>query len=202
MRIFTSSWFTRLPDDIVRVGISRGTPRGQKAGFRMMRKLAPGAWFNSVEVGEYRRRFFADLAKLDASSVVDELQEMGGGADVALLCFEAPHKSADWCHRGYVSVWLKDQLDLDVHEFGLEQFGCGWEHPKIPELFRARPDPEPPFDVSPFIGQTATDRTGMVWTVIGANPDLPGQAIIQATDSQGEVLRASISADVLKTRFA
>lgn len=33
-RIFTASWFTPLPTGHLRVGISRGVPRGLPAGYR------------------------------------------------------------------------------------------------------------------------------------------------------------------------
>ena len=42
MKIYTSSWFTNLPDTIQKIGVSRGTPRGYKAGYRKMPELAPG----------------------------------------------------------------------------------------------------------------------------------------------------------------
>jgi hypothetical protein len=42
------SWFVPLPPDHVRVGISRGVPRGTRAGYRRFTALNPGPWFNSV----------------------------------------------------------------------------------------------------------------------------------------------------------
>lgn len=129
--IYTSSWFTKLPPGIQKIGISRGIPRGYPAGYRVMRELAPGPWFNSVTPGEYHRRFMDQLAALDARAVLGKLQEFGAGRDVALLCFEAPHKPADWCHRGHVAAWLHDQIAIEVCEFGLETAGFGWRHPKL-----------------------------------------------------------------------
>jgi hypothetical protein len=43
MTVKTASWFTKLPDDHQRIGISRSTPRRMPAGYRIYRKLAPGA---------------------------------------------------------------------------------------------------------------------------------------------------------------
>jgi Protein of unknown function, DUF488 len=131
VRIFTSSWFHPLPSNIQKVGISRGVPRRQPAGFRMMSELAPGPWFNSVGPAEYRRLYLDQLAALDAQAVVDKLHTLGEGRDVALLCFERPD-DAQWCHRGYVAGWFYDQLGLKVFEHGYERHGCGWRHPKIP----------------------------------------------------------------------
>jgi len=51
MLIKTASWFTPLPDDHIRIGISRGVPRFSKIGkgYRVYRRLAPGPWFNSTD---------------------------------------------------------------------------------------------------------------------------------------------------------
>jgi hypothetical protein len=40
-------------------------------------------------------------------------------------------KPADWCHRGQVAGWLHDQLGIEVFEFGHEDAGHGWQHPKL-----------------------------------------------------------------------
>jgi hypothetical protein len=138
MNIYTSSWFTKLPPEMQKIGISRGSPRGYPAGYRRMPELAPGSWFNSVKLAEYHRRFMAQLDALDAQIVLQKLHQLAGDRDVALLCFEAPNKPADWCHRGQVAGWLHDQLGLEVFEFGLETAGCGWQHPKLHPDFRSR----------------------------------------------------------------
>jgi hypothetical protein len=117
MKIYTSSWSTKLPAEIQKIGISRGTPRRYPAGYRRMPELAPGPWFNSVTPAEYHRRFMAQLGALDARAVLQKLHDLGAGRDMALLCYEAPHDPKAWCHRGQVSGWLKDELDLDVFEF-------------------------------------------------------------------------------------
>lgn len=46
----TGFWYGNLPQDHIRIGISRGVPRRMAAGNRVFRKLAPGPWFNSVGV--------------------------------------------------------------------------------------------------------------------------------------------------------
>lgn len=129
----TSSWFTPLPPEYARIGISRGTPRGQ-AGFRMYRPLAPGPWFNNVSAEEYRKLYLAQLSTLDPRKVLSDLEALAGELTPALLCFEKPNDSEAWCHRGFVSAWMKDGLGLDVVEFGLEHMGAGWLHPKLPRL--------------------------------------------------------------------
>jgi uncharacterized protein YeaO (DUF488 family) len=136
MKIVTSSWFVALPDEIVRVGISRGTPRGQQ-GYRMYRALAPGPWFRSVDYHTYQRRYFEMLEERDATRVLDNLKRLAGGRDVALLCFEPPQPGPKWCHRALVSVWLYEQCGLVVPEYGLEDEGFSWAHPKLPPDVRA-----------------------------------------------------------------
>ena len=100
-RIYTSSWFTRLPPNMLRIGISRGTPQRQPAGFRRLPELTPGPWFNSVSADElFHRRYIAQLAGLDPKAVLARISDMAAGHDVALLCYESPTDPAKWCHHG------------------------------------------------------------------------------------------------------
>jgi hypothetical protein len=136
-RIATSSWFVKLdPDVYCRVGISRGVPRGQ-SGFRRYSKLNPGPWFNRAAPERYLALYTAEiLTPLDPQTVVNDLVRLAEGKIPTLLCWEPSTPGEKWCHRGIVSAWLKDTLDLDVFEVGQEQEGCGWSHPKLPPLFR------------------------------------------------------------------
>ena len=68
-------------------------------GYSVMRELAPGPWFNKVSAEEYFDLYTEQLVKLDPQRTVDRIAELGCGADVALLCFEAPHKPEATCHR-------------------------------------------------------------------------------------------------------
>ena len=62
MILKTASWFSVLPPDHIRIGISRGVPRlAIGKGYRLYRKLAPGPWFNHVPLDEYRRRYDAEI---------------------------------------------------------------------------------------------------------------------------------------------
>lgn len=126
--ITTASWFVKVPKDHVRIGISRGTPRGQ-SGFRTYRRLAPGPWFKSVQPGEYLQRFDEEvLAPLDAFQVMEDLTKMTEGRPAVLLCYEsAPkiHAGELWCHRHLVAAWLERNLGLEVPELdfpGLDRF--------------------------------------------------------------------------------
>jgi hypothetical protein len=133
--LVTSSWSVELPAGYARIGISRGLPRRQR-GFRMYRALAPGPWFRSVSAKEFRSLYMAQLDKLDPQQVLRDLAALAEGAIPALLCFEQPPPDAAWCHRGLVSAWFADSLGLRVCEFGHEDGGSGWSHPKLPEAWR------------------------------------------------------------------
>ena len=86
---------------------------------------------------EYRKRYFAQLDKLDPQTAVNELMALAGGRIPALLCFEREPPDEAWCHRGFVSAWLRDTLGLLVPEVGHEAGGIGWSHPKLPPALRA-----------------------------------------------------------------
>jgi hypothetical protein len=131
VRMVTSSWWTPLTDEYARIGISRGTPRGQ-SGYRMYRKLAPGSWFASVSQEEYCRQYSTILEGLDPELVLYELIDLAGGRVPALLCFERPPPEPRWCHRGLVSAWFANRLGLCVPEYRHETLGYGWSHPKMP----------------------------------------------------------------------
>ncbi len=137
-RIKTSSWYDKLPDNHKRIGISRGTPRGQPAGYRIYSKLAPGAWFNSVGAEEYYNRYRGEiLAKLDPRQVMADLLEMAGGGVAVMLCFERAGKG-QWCHRAMAAEWLANAIGTPVPEYGFEEVPQD-RHPLMPiEILRLR----------------------------------------------------------------
>jgi hypothetical protein len=102
-----------------RVSIARFPPRGTPAGFRVYGALAPGPWFKMVDEAEYRRRFSAQLAALDAATVWRELHVLAGDAEPVLLCWE---RKADigagraFCHRRMAAEWLERSLGVCVAE--------------------------------------------------------------------------------------
>jgi hypothetical protein len=129
--IKTASWFTPLPDDHARIGISRGVPRLMLPGYRADKRLAPGSWFNSVSPSEYYRLYRAEiLGPLNPRAVASELIEMANGRIPTLLCFEKPG-GTEWCHRAMCAEWLAEALGRVVPEYaheGLPQH----EHPLMP----------------------------------------------------------------------
>jgi hypothetical protein len=103
--------------------------------------LAPGPWFNSVEPEEYRRRYLAQLARLDPHEVLSDLLELAGECVPVMVCFEPPQAGSKWCHRGLISAWFGDEIGLEVFEYGLWHEGAGWRHPKLHPSFRQLPQP-------------------------------------------------------------
>ena len=145
--IKTASWWTKLPDDCQRIGISRSSPRRAAAGYRLYRKLAPGPWFNSVDVQTYVRLYAEILAPLDPHQVAAELHDLAGGRIPVLLCFERAGTST-FCHRSLAAAWLAEGLGVPVPEFGYEGLPQS-QHPLHPS------------------------RNGFQWTPATETPQLP-----------------------------
>jgi hypothetical protein len=193
--IKTASWATKLPDDNLRVGISRGTPRRLPAGYRVYRALAPGPWFNSVGIEEYYHLYRTEiLGPLDPRLIADALLALGNGRVPVLLCYEQPDRG-QWCHRAMAAEWLAEVLGATVPEFGYESLPQH-EHPLMPPQLRRRLPSTEPGDVSPFVGRTAT-IAGELHRVVGPDPERPGSAIIAAGDRQ-----FSTSMTTLRRQFA
>lgn len=119
--IKTASWFTALPADHVKVGISRGVPRRMAPGYRRFRWLQPGPWFRSVTPSEYLELYSNILAALDPQQVADDLCRLAAGGIPVMCCYESPARiqsGEQWCHRHIVAAWLRDRLGLVVEEVG------------------------------------------------------------------------------------
>jgi hypothetical protein len=122
----TASFFTYSGPG--RISIARFPPRNTPAGFKVYRALAPGPWFNSVEIAEYLERFHAEiLAPLDPQAVWDELHRLAHPHEPVLLCWEKPPVAAsevlghDFCHRRIVADWLEEKLGQRVEEYDPKQ---------------------------------------------------------------------------------
>lgn len=63
---------------------------------------------------QYTKKFNAYLNTLDAEEIVEELNELSGGRDIILLCYEGPDK---FCHRQLVCKWLIDNF-IKCQEYG------------------------------------------------------------------------------------
>lgn len=106
------------------------------AGIKMIGiALKPPTWYYGVTVHdvaptpsilygaqteeEYTRRFKAEiLSRVNARAFVDKITQISQGHDVALCCFEKP---GEFCHRHIVAEWLKEQLGIEVDEYGVSK---------------------------------------------------------------------------------
>ena len=175
-QIKTGPWGAKLPEDHLRVGISRGTPRRQPSGFRIYRKLAPGPWFNSVSIEEYNHLYRTEiLGPLDPRVVAAELLEMGAGRVPVMLCFEWPGQGL-WCHRAMAAEWLAEALGRPIPEVGFEALPQQ-EHPLMPASLRRPIATNDIADVTPYIGRSAM-IDGELHYVTGADHANPGHALI------------------------
>lgn len=64
---------------------------------------------------EYLRLYDQILAKQDAHQVVNQIEMLSEGQDVALCCYEKP---GDFCHRHILAKWITDNTGIEVKEFG------------------------------------------------------------------------------------
>lgn len=141
LRVVTSSWFTELPPEIVRIGISRGPTRGQR-GYRRFPALAPGPWYKTASEQEYILLYKAQLAALDPFVIADQIHVLAAGAScAALLCFEKAETRGAWCHRALIGAWLSTALGSVVCEWGYEHQAV---HPLLPPSLRKQREKGPP----------------------------------------------------------
>ena len=131
----TASWFTPVPADHIRIGISRAVPRRFAPGYRVFRALAPGPWFNAADVAEYDRLYRAEvLASLEPRATYAAILELAAGREPVLCCYEKPD-GPSWCHRALAARWFADALGEPVPELGYEQLPQH-DHPLLPAPLR------------------------------------------------------------------
>jgi len=131
--IKTGSWFTPLPADHIRIGISRGSPRYFAAGYRIYRRLAPGPWFNSSTASEFTELYRQILDRLDPAEVLRDLQRISYGKTPVLCCFERVG-GPQWCHRSLAASWLAQSLGIEVPELGHEGLPQALHPLRAPEM--------------------------------------------------------------------
>lgn len=115
MKVYTS-YFGKIKklrqNGIVPIGIARFPPK--HIYIRHIFELAPRANMLRMAEEEYDREFWKILGKLDPREILKKIEEIAGGWDCALLCFE---KSGDPCHRYMVAEWLNEKLQLGITEY-------------------------------------------------------------------------------------
>jgi hypothetical protein len=118
MHIFTSSWSEY--QGVGRVAICQGRPRGQPAGYKFYKPLAP-SWDiikTTNSISEYRPRYHAEiLAALDPHQVLADIIKMAQGHPPVLMCFEVtPLHDNNFCHRTMAAVWLAKHTGITHSE--------------------------------------------------------------------------------------
>ena len=143
MKVFTS-YFANVTTlkkcGVVPISIARWSPRNW-TGERML-WLAPTPYMLSDNCtrDEYIRLYKEICNRVNIDLFVKELNRIGNGNDVALLCYERP---GDFCHRHILAEHLKS-LGLEVTEFN----GILYETQKSREQMEAeqtqpkKPSPE------------------------------------------------------------
>lgn len=64
----------------------------------------------------YTRRYLNEVLVIlkDPQVLIDGLEKVAHGKDVALCCFEKPN---DFCHRHILAKFLNEKLNLDIEEY-------------------------------------------------------------------------------------
>lgn len=120
MKIYTSYFSNgkRLSAaNVMMVGVALFPPKwfyGQS-----LKQLAPSyGIFNEkpFSAERYTQRYLNEvLSHVDPYWVIEVLERISGGRDVALCCFEKP---GDFCHRHILAQWLMENTGVEVTEFG------------------------------------------------------------------------------------
>lgn len=119
MKIYTSYFakIRKFPENIMPIAICRMPPAGYTGV--VYKALAPSydilfQYKANPDEKLYTERYNKEiLDKIDLKSVIEELERISHGKDIALICFE---KSSDFCHRHIVADKLK-AMGYDVTEF-------------------------------------------------------------------------------------
>lgn len=116
MKIYTS-YFSNMREinkqGIVPINIALWPPRFFTG--KSIRYVAPTRSIlkDTKSDEEYIRRYKAEiLAALDIKKLLLDIEEISGGKDVALLCYEKP---GELCHRHLLAEYMNEQ-GCDVHE--------------------------------------------------------------------------------------
>lgn len=137
MRIYTSYFANgkKLSSaNVMMVGIVLFLPKWFHGA--SLKQLAPSySIFNDKPFSEerYTQRFRHEvLSRIDPYWVIEALERLGGGRDVAICCYEKP---GDFCHRHLVAQWLTENTGIEVTEFGEDDKKTETPQPRQLSLF-------------------------------------------------------------------
>lgn len=95
-----------------------------------MFSVAPTRYMLSDDCGqeEYVKLYDGILRRLGAQNILNEINSIARGRNVALLCYEKP---GDFCHRHLLADFLNKELGLNIREFEAQET----KKPKQTSLF-------------------------------------------------------------------
>ncbi len=97
------------------IGIATSPPKW--AQIPHCKKVAPHFWMLKLKESDYNHHYNIILSKLNQAAILKELQELSGGKDIVLLCFE---KDPLKCHRTMVANWL-NAAGQDIKELEIQK---------------------------------------------------------------------------------
>lgn len=99
---------------IMPIGIARWKPRFYN-GVNMF-SVAPTRYMLSDACGqeEYIKLYNEILRSRGAQNILNEIESIAKGRNVALLCYEKP---GDFCHRHLLADFLNKELGLNISEY-------------------------------------------------------------------------------------
>lgn len=120
MNIYTSYFANvkNIDKDIVPISIARSRPRFSNSILPYL-TLAPAISLlykykeHIITEIEYTQIYNEKLSKISVDVVLKDLERIGGGKDVVLLCWEGKGK---FCHRNLVARWLREN-GIDCKEY-------------------------------------------------------------------------------------
>lgn len=114
------------------VSVARWQPRFL-TGLRTMLDVAPTVWMLKQATHEQYISSYKDiLSQTDAQLFLKRLEQMSGGRDVALCCYEKPW---EFCHRHMLSEFLTSQTGVEITEFPTSATPPPPPKPREPSLF-------------------------------------------------------------------
>lgn len=69
---------------------------------------------NNPDYNKYINEYSKHLMRLNVYDVLKDLNDIGKGNDIALLCYETPDK---FCHRHILSDWVKYYTNIKIEEY-------------------------------------------------------------------------------------
>jgi len=122
MKIYTSRFSYRVPEEYIAVGIAVGKPRwALPYKCEHLSMLAPHGLFKKYQGEEFKRRYMDRLEELGEKKIrtaLEAISKRNQNKDIVLLCWENLAKGLV-CHRRYFADWWKATTGEEVEE--LEQ---------------------------------------------------------------------------------